>query len=175
MKKLYTFISIGVISLLIGCAPVITNLSGNYQDKPFEVNSPRPLDSVWSSVIDLFAQKGISIKIIDKGSGLIVTEKTSFLKNYSIEKDGKPSKPDAWIVLNYITYGGMDLKPTQVFGEWNVRVKTNNSGGTLININLNNIDALIHYDRTQYTAEKTIIFDGRSTGKFEGIIADFIK
>lgn len=161
--------------ILSACTPTISKLIGTYQTGPFQAISNKNLDVVWSNTIDLFAQKGISIKIIDKSSGLILTEKVSFLKNYTIEQNGKSTNPSAWIVLNQIYWGTGDVKPQVLTGEWNIRLKPSESGGTIINVNITNLIATAHFDRTQYTLERTFDFDARSTGVFESMVADNIK
>lgn len=172
MKKLIPIVTV----FLTGCVATMIPLKGTYPDKPFEVISNKSVDSVWSSVIDLFATKGLSIKVIDKSSGLIVSEKTSFINNYTFENNsGKLEKPAAWIVLAKTTnpMGGFYV-PQKVLGEWNVRVKSNGNK-TVINVNLTNIDASSYFAPSQYSAGGTFVFQGKSTGQFESMIADAIK
>jgi hypothetical protein len=172
MKKI-SYAALGI--LLAGCVATVGTITGKYQDTPYEIKTDKSFEEVWSNVIDFFAQKGISIKIIDKSSGLIISEKTSFLDHYSTEVNGAIRDFDAWIVLNSINHGSFETLPDHVYGEWNVRLKPMDGGGTLINVNLTNIDAGRHVSRTQYTPEQNIVFKGKSTGKFESFIAKTIK
>lgn len=174
MKYLHSITFFVFIALLVSCVPTVSTLTGSYQDKPYEIKTDKDFETVWSNLIDLFAQKGISIKIIDKSSGLIVSEKTSFKQSYTTELNGKAADPNAWIVLNKVDWMGSEIKPDHVYGEWNARIK-NSDGGTIININLTNIDAAAHFNATQYSSERNFVFEGKSTGKFESIIAETIK
>lgn len=159
-----------------GCTPQLAPLKGNYSDKPFEIISDKPVDIVWGNVIDLFATKGLSIKLIDKASGLIVSEKTSFASNYTFEDIyGKLQNPNAWVVLAKISYGGSDMSPDKITGEWNIRIKTASDGKTLINVNLTNIEGSKYIAPSQYTAAQNLTFHGKSTGKFEEVISNLVK
>lgn len=106
----------------------------SYPKKPFMAYTDKSVDEVWSKVIDIFATKGITIKIIDKASGLIVTEDYSFLKSYTFETvSGKPVNPNAMVVCSRILNGlGEPMIPEKITGSWNVRVKPEN-GKTIIN------------------------------------------
>jgi hypothetical protein len=169
MKKIIT---IFVITILSSCgAP--PHLQGKYQDTPFQIETSKSIDDIWSNIIDLFATQGLSIRIIDKSSGLITSDKTSFLLFYSYEdKYGKLYKPDAFIVLNGIkNFLGEYLNPQIVEGEWNVRVKRVENK-TIINVNLINIFA-------KYTSpsdpKTSYNLEAKSTGKFEQKIADIVN
>ena len=118
-------------------------LKGTYLDKPYEVVSDKKFEQVWTNIIDLFATKGLSIKLIDKSSGLIISEKTSFINDYSFEdKTGKLENPNASVVIEKITYSGYNqsAKPEKITGEWNIRIKENSDGKTIVNVNLTNIE-----------------------------------
>ena len=107
------------------------SLKGTYQNTPYEIQTSKPFDTVWSNLIDLFATKGISIKTIDKADGLIVSEKTSFLNSYTFEnKKGKLIDTTAFVV----TCRPRGLDPlTDIIGVWNVRIKVV-GGKTVINV-----------------------------------------
>lgn len=173
-RLLGMFCFLGII-LLSSCRPTVGTLIGKYQDTPYEIKTDKSLDVVWSNIIDFFAQKGISIKIIDKSSGLIICEKTSFLHNYTFEINGTIRDYNAWIVLNHVDYAGAEVRPDHVTGEWNVRIKPAPTGGTLINVNLTNIDASMFIPRSQYSPGMQMTFTGKSTGKFEPFIAQEIN
>jgi hypothetical protein len=177
MKQTFSLlVTLTAITILFGCSPQMLPLKGSYLDKPFEMTSDKSVDSVWSNIIDLFATKGLSIKVIDKNSGLIVSEKTSLMSHYTFEDDnGKLKDPNAWIVLSKIRWMGTDVTPERLTGEWNVRIKSAGGGKTTINVNLTNIEGTRHYSQSQYTTEKNFVFDGRSTGKFEQLIAELVK
>ncbi|WP_147322719.1 hypothetical protein [Emticicia sp. C21] len=64
--------------------------------------------------------------------------------------------------------------PEKITGSWNVRVKPENNK-TVININITNLTASRYFPPSQYTASRTLYLDVKSTGKFEGMIAEMIK
>lgn len=153
-------------------------LKGNYLDKPYEVISDKTFEQVWTNIIDLFATKGLSIKLIDKSSGLIISEKTSFLNDYTFEdKTGNLENPNASVVIEKITYQGYNqsAKPDKITGEWNIRIKDNGNGKTVVNVNLTNIDATSFIAGSQYSPARNLTFNGKSTGKFEELISTLIK
>jgi hypothetical protein len=154
--------------LFYGCGPQLVALKGTYSDKPFQIETTKSKEEVWNRIIELFATKGLSIKLIDKSSGLIVSEKTSFLNTYTVENsDGTIVDPNAFIVCDKVVWQTVEQKPRTVNGEWNIRL-VENSGKTLINVNLVNIEATFYPGQPLYGS-------GRSTGKFEKIISEFIK
>ncbi len=63
------------------------------------ITTTKSVDEVWSKVIDLFAIKGLSIKIIDKLSGLLTSDPFSFLGKNTIETEtGTLINTSAWVV-----------------------------------------------------------------------------
>ena len=153
-------------------------LKGAYLDKPYEVVSDKKFEQVWTNIIDLFATKGLSIKLIDKSSGLIISEKTSFINDYSFEdKTGKLENPNASVVIEKVTYSGYNqsVKPEKITGEWNIRIKDNGNGKTIVNVNLTNIDATTFIAGSQYSPARNMTFNGKSTGKFEELITTLVK
>jgi hypothetical protein len=169
-----------ITSLLLTSCMTLQHLplTGTYLDKPYEIVSDKKFEQVWVNVIDLFATKGLSIKLIDKSSGLIISEKTSFINDYSFEDNtGKLENPEASVVIEKITYSGYNqfLKPEKIIGEWNIRIKDNGSGKTIVNVNLTNIDATSFIAGSQYSPAQNLTFNGKSTGKFEELITTLIK
>lgn len=175
MKNIITLLIISLTLTSCGSIKAIP-IKGTYLEKPFIVYTDKTIDEVWSKVIDIFATKGITIKIIDKASGLIVTEDYSFLKSYTFETvTGKPANPNAMVVCSRIVNGlGDHMIPEKITGSWNVRVKSEN-GKTVININITNLVASRYFPPSQYTVKQTLYLDVKSTGKFEEQIAEMIK
>ena len=178
MKKTLLFISI--VAFLSSCAPKMYPIKGHYPEVTV-IKSSKPVDSVWSKIIDLFATRGIPIRVIDKSSGLISSDRASLKGKYSFEnKDGKIEYKDAWVVLNYYqSHNALnDLQPNTITAEWNVRIKPDGTGST-INVNLVNIIAELHTPAVNagYLSKPAvdIVYDARSTGVFEQIIADIVK
>lgn len=177
MQKIITYLcSIIIITIFYSCTAKVYTLKGNYEDKPFEIVSEKKVDVVWSNIIDLFATKGLSIKVIDKNSGLIVSEKTSLIYNYTFEDgNGKPKDKTAFVVLGKINYLGSNINPDKITGEWNIRIKEMPNGKTSINVNLTNIDATTYIPASQYNPMQNLTFHAKSTGKFEEIISNAVK
>jgi hypothetical protein len=176
MKKTLLFLCVAFAFSSCG-SMVSVPLKGNYVEKPIEITSSKSYDQVWSNVIDLFATKGLSVKLIDKSSGLIVSEKTSLMNNYSFEtENGGLVNPDAYIVLDKHSISGYkQLSPGSVTAEWNVRIKAIDNNSTIINVNLTNINAILNIPGNQYAAASVVTFTGKSTGNFEKLIAEIVK
>lgn len=173
MKKLVLIISL----LAIWSCTKIVPIKGSYQLTPVEVVSTKSKDEVWSKVIDLFAQKGLPIRLIDKSSGLIISDKVSLLNQSTWElPDGKLSDPNAWVVVEKLYSGDQFLPPTYVTGEWNVRVKEQDSK-TIINVNLLNLQAGIgQITPTAFpVSPSTSSLRAQSLGNFERYISDIVK
>ena len=66
---------------------------------PIVSNSDQPFEKVWENVIDYFAQNGIPIRIIDKSSGLIISDKAKLSFTFENAKTGKMNHPDHFVVL----------------------------------------------------------------------------
>ncbi len=175
MKK-YIFIS--ALCMLSACFYVkITPIQGKYAQTPVTFTSESDFETVWDKLIDLFMQKGISIKLIDRSSGIIVSDRAYFPATYEL-KNGGLKDPDAFLVLPKYYYSTTKKTVTvanneKVSGEWNVRIKEKN-GVTSINVNIVNVRYYTYNsDYKSYYEQLTEEF--QSTGNFEKIIADFIR
>lgn len=163
-KLLLFFFSVSLLS----CAPNLYHIKGSYLNKPYQIYSDKSKDEVWNKIIELFSSQGIAIKLIDKNSGLILSERTSFLSDYSYENDdGSLQNPNAFVVCDKVVWQTVLQYPKQVTGEWNIRV-VENSGKTLINVNLVNIQVI-------FSTNPALEGTGKSTGKYERIVADYLK
>ncbi|MEO6313565.1 MAG: hypothetical protein ABIX01_11920 [Chitinophagaceae bacterium] len=165
-----------VFVILHSCSMHIAPLKGTYPKTPIVYTSEKSLDKIWDNIIDMFAQKGLSIKIIDKSSGLIVSEKSRL--SWSLEKkDGSLFDSTNYVVLEKVSAKGSKYfyTPTRVTGEWNVRIKADGKL-TYININLTNIMATYgsaYYSNGRIVEPVEIV--GRTTGVFEKSIYEMIK
>lgn len=168
MKKTLLF---GALTLLTSCAVKIIPLQGTYQDKPFITTVDMPIEQVWDKVIDFFAQNGLPIKIIDRSSGLIISETTRMTWTFET-KDGKLEDPSAWVVLekNIDPGNRKAIRPDVVTASWNIRLKEAGSGKTDINVNLVNIDG----KATVFNTVKSIQ-GGVSTGNFEALLTSLLN
>ena len=176
MTRLKLLFSATIVAtlLLTGCAYKITPLKGTYLDKPFEIISDKSKDQVWDKLIDFFAQKGLSIKIIDRSSGLIISDRSALTWTFEDSK-GKVIDPLAWIVIEKTVDPGPNkvIKPSSVAGDWNVRIKELSNNKTSINVNLVNIKAKREYVSKYGVSEYEI--KALSTGNFEKLISEQIK
>lgn len=183
------FFYASILLFINSCATVKTfPLKGQYPTTPIVFNSENSFDKTWDNLIDVFAQKGLSIKIIDRASGLIISSK-SLLTASMEDKDGKLVNKDAFIAIPaYSAYGrripvsssttGPYATQAQtlanpVYGEWNVRIKANGKGST-INVNIINLTYDVYNSTLKMNTEKTL-FEYKSTGNFEKILSDLIK
>lgn len=196
MKKIFFASAIFGYLALSSCATgKVIPLSGNYPTMPVMLNTEKSVESTWDKLIDLFAQKGLSIKVIDRSSGLIISDKTIFKTTVENEK-GKLEDDNAWIVVSKVHDNALNRKvaisgttsgvyskqliPRDVTGEWNVRIKKDESGKTIINVNIVNV-TYSDYVATGMGSPgyyKDVPLNGafyKSTGVFEKLITDLIK
>jgi len=169
MKTVSLTVLCSCFLIISGCGPKFYPITGNYYggNNPYQIETKKSKEDVWNKIIELFATRGLSIKLLDKSSGLIISEKLPFSGNdCTVENEnGALVNPNAFIVCDKVVWQTIDYEPQEAVGEWNIRV-VGREGKTLINVNLINID--VTYKGKLHGA-------GRSTGKFEGLISDFIK
>jgi hypothetical protein len=159
------------LSLLSACTPGFTALRGNYPQTPIINYTEKSKDQVWDNIIDFFAQKGIPIKIIDKSSGLIVSDKAKLSWSYE-DKKGKLFQPSAFAAIRKFMYPNVSkpVNPEKVTGEWNIRIKEA-GGKTAINVNLYNIEGTYPLGNSNSVRDA----GGKTTGVFEQMIYDAVK
>lgn len=163
--------------LLVSCSVKTIPIKGSYLKPPFVLTTTTPFEKVWDKLIDLFAQKGLPIRIIDKSSGLITSDR-AILTTTVETKDGKLKNTDAFIVIPQIYDPGTRKyspisKYSDVSGEWNVRVKQSD-GQTTINVNIVNIKYQ-NWDAYYKVNRDITLNEYQSTGVFEKLIAETIK
>jgi len=171
-----------LLTLIISCLflyscsvhKVIPVSEDHYDSKTIETSAS--FDQVWDKLIDLFAQNGMSIKVIDRSSGVIVSERG--LVPSTIELDpGKLKNPTAYAVSPKVRYATRDKSLYyELTGEWSVRLKKSDKG-TVISINIGNVEGKYvayddHSNAIVYTKHCPTC---RSTGVFEENISNFIK
>ncbi len=176
MKK---YIFLFFLPALTQCTSKIAPVTKTYQDKPYEIISDNNRDIVWDKIVDFFAKKGLSIKLIDRSSGLIVSDETNLTYTHEDDK-GNLKNPKAWVVLNRIyRYGSkLYIEPSTVTGEWNIRIKSTPENKTNINVNLVNIKYTFLNSSglpDKYSLDYRNKSSGQSTGQFEALIAGNIK
>ncbi|MGN6421651.1 MAG: hypothetical protein ACTHMC_29330 [Pseudobacter sp.] len=150
------------------------------------MKSSNDFDQVWDKLIDLFAQNGLSIKLIDRSSGLVISDNSAVLATWEDKDDNlvhnnadivipkyKNSSLQAYVPVVGGYYKRSDMKnPVRLRGEWNVRVKRDGQGSS-INVNLINV-TFISID-SKGIAHTQMISDYVSTGHFEKEISNIIK
>lgn len=163
------FLSSCLLLLFISCSVKSVPLKNNYPTPPIIYISDSKIDQVWSNLIDFISTTGMSIKIIDKSSGLLITEDYSFLERVSYEdqKTHIIHKPEAYLVSNWFrSTQGQPIIPTKLLANWNIRLKETDKG-TSVAVNITNVRA----EAGQFPYS----FDVRSTGVFEKLIFDKVK
>lgn len=160
-------------------------IKGTYPETPIIINSTKTFDQAWDKLIDIFAQKGLSIKIIDRSSGLIISTKSE-LTTTAEDVNGIPFDKTAFIVVPTVVQFGKKVPVTgtssgayavakiayPAYGDWNVRIKSNGTGCT-INVNINNI-SYNAYDATAKAYKDINLYTYKTTGVFENLLADLI-
>lgn len=181
MKILSAPFGLGIILLFAGCNNKVIPLKGVYQDKPFEFTASAPKEDIWNKLIDVFTAKGLAIKTIDKNSGIITTDNTSFLNSYTYEnKDGSLATPDAMVVCSKVR-GTLTLsssiKPDVITGQWAVRVKEDGNK-TIVDTKLANAVGKVIIQNplvNGQTVAETHDLIVKSTGIFEKTIEEALK
>lgn len=165
-----SFIAAAIL-LLSSCAPGFIALRGQYPQTPIINYTDKSKDQVWDNIIDFFAQKGIPIKIIDKSSGLIVSDKSKLSWSYE-DKKGKLIRPQAFAAVRQLKFPNVNkpVDPEKVTGEWNIRIKETD-GKTSINVNLYNIEGTYPIGNSNSVRDA----GGKTTGVFEQLIYDAVK
>lgn len=157
-----------ILSLLLlstSCMPLV-NLKGSYVDGPYQFTVDKPMDQVWTKIIDVMTDNGFAIKNVDKASGFITSDPHSFVGKYSYEtEDGRLNYGAAYVVIPRVRNGfNITFPPTDVTGSWSIRVKEVDSK-TSVSINLTNIKSFYTHTKGNYSLQ------GKSTGVFEKTIA----
>ena len=170
MKKIIIY---STVLLLAACSVKTIPLKGKYQSETYYQNTSSSVDKVWDKLVDLFAKRGLSIKVIDRSSGLIVSDKYKLTYTFE-DKTGKLLDPTAFVVLPKKIIPGSNtvFSPGYITGEWNVRIKDDGKGGTVINVNLVNINDVSTSLRGGSTES---LSEAISTGVFETYIYNTIK
>lgn len=145
-----------LIALTMTSCFATRQIKGTYPQNLHSVVSTLSVDEVWSKVIDFFATSGVPINVIDKSSGLIVSQKMTF-PTTGENRDGTLVKESAYIVSPSQIINGIPQPVKQVAAVWNIRVK-DVAGKTSISINL-------HIDDVSSV----------STGVFEKQLLDLFK
>lgn len=181
MKTFSAACSFTILLLFIGCNFKTRPLKGVYQDKTYEFVTADSKEKVWNKLLDFFTAEGLIIKTIDKTSGLIVTDITSFLHSYTREaKDGSLIDSNAKVVYSKVraplTFA-LTNKPDVITGQWIVRVKEE-ANKTMVGVKLANIDGRIvlkDSSANRIVPEANYNLTVKSTGVFEKAVEAALK
>jgi hypothetical protein len=167
-----------LVVFLAGCSVKQFPVKNQYLAGPYQTTSSSSKDETWEKIIDFFSQKGLPIKLIDKSSGLIVSEASNL--PVTVEgNQGNLSDPNAWVVVPAVNdkfKKKLIIAPYHgnVTGEWNIRIKSTDENKTLINVNLVNLKYKVREPMANY--ERFIdATTAKSTGSFEKLVADYVK
>lgn len=193
MRKVHLKITALLLSVIVltSCSTKLIPFKNTYPTTPIIVQTTSSFDQVWDKLIDVFAQNGLSIKLIDRSSGLILSGKAVIPASYEYT-NGNLVEPNAFIsIITYKANGRIapfylatigpyasddQIKNIKVYGEWNVRVKKLETGGCSINVNLTSVTYDSYNSSLKYNVEKSMDkAQYRSTGVFENLISEKIK
>lgn len=154
MKKLFYLInSIILIAALNSCMVQQKPLTP-VSSETIVVESNLSKEKVWEKLVDYMATKGFNIKIIDKQSGLVVSEDYSFSNNQThADKNGNLLDSSAYVIVR-------DGKPAEnILGQANIRIKDGINGGSIINVNIVNLRAssVRYVYNGMYNSKKEVI------------------
>lgn len=159
---------------LISCSKYYP-IRGTYPDPPFKITVDMPFEKTWSKVVDIFAERGISIKLIDKSSGIIVSAPTRLSTTYELKKGGLKD-PDAFIVVPVIYDPNAGKRGTyyqtdSYRGEVTVRIKDETSKCTVI-VNIGDVTG---QKIMKGKPENGTVTTFKSTGKFEDAFFELLR
>ena len=166
MKKLLILF---VVTFTFASCGSIVPLKGSYQ-QGYEFTTELPKEQVWRSLIDFFTKKGIGIKLIDKQSGLLISDRYKY--DFTLEDNlGNLVNPDAFLVIE--TYKqGFQNKPRydDVSSEFNVVINDLVDNKTQIKVNVVNQKAILSVPQGMGHLPRIINVNGKSTGVLEKLI-----
>ncbi len=166
MKRLITIIVVS--TLLQSCDNSRVPLKGKYEN-PNTFYFEKSETEVWTGLMAVLCDKGMSVKSMDKFSGVIFGDRYDFTALSSAEDSkGQLVNKNAFLVSQYVVYTGITyVLPNLITADWNVRI-FQHEGKTALKVNVKNISA-------KYQLSQTSFYDAKSTGNFEKMIADSIK
>jgi hypothetical protein len=132
--------------------------------EPYQVTTDLSKDQIWIKLTQFFALNGISIKTVDKNSGLIQSDKIGFGTNCNLEGSDDST---AWALCNRIMDDRFFLYPQVMNGELMFLVQEV-GGKTQINIHFFNLNAY----HSNANAEVNFII--RSTQVLEKRIGNYL-
>lgn len=168
------FVLFTFVVILFSCGYKVIPLKNSYFSGNFIDSVQATKEEVWDKAVDLFAQQGLSIHIIDKESGLITSNAGNI--PWSFEKqNGILVDTNAFVVIPRIVPKGGDFKQavnrySYLTAEWNIRIKSRGAW-TIVNINLVNVNG----HELGRTVRLTPLVEYRSTEVFERLIFNHLQ
>jgi hypothetical protein len=137
---------------------------------PIVISTNLPKEQVWQRLLGLFVSNNIPIKLMDKNSGLMQSERIGLGSHYTLKNADDST---CWALCEVVKNpegDGLYLFPQTINGEIQVYVQET-EGKVLLSINLMNLtatlrDSKIEIDRT---------FDIQSTKRLENIIGKYLQ
>jgi hypothetical protein len=158
---------------------------GDYPKTPYIIKTDKSFNDVWENIIDLLAMTGMSVKMIDKENGIIISEITDMANVTSFEnEDGSLMNPNAFVAAESYEYPMNTFSIGSLLCSWNIRVKDKNDFRIImVNLTFKSIVVNGHtwadtYDVTKYPSyykPEDYPPGIKSTGVFEQSIIDFIN
>ncbi len=137
---------------------------------PVVITVNLPKEQVWQRVMDLFVANSIPIKLMDKSSGLIQSERLGLGSHYAL-KHADDSL--AWALCDAVKSSEGDsfyLFPQVINTELQVYVRETADGKVLLSLNLMNMMAASHDPDTGNDRDFAI----KSTKRLENIIGNYL-
>ena len=165
MKKL--LILFVVTFTFTSCARLVP-LKGTYQ-QGYEFTTELPKEQVWRNLIGFFTKRGIGIKIIDKQSGLLITDRYKY--DYTTEDNlGNLVNPDSPLVMETYKSGLLYKSSYDITAEFNVVINDLANSKTEIKVNIVNSRAIVSVPQSMGHLPKLVEIGAKSTGVLENKI-----
>lgn len=149
---------------LASCRSLVP-LQGKYQEAPVKESYNSKFDSVWDSVIDFISDTGQEVQLIDKGSGIIISD--AHIANSGDmsheDKRGRLINSNALVVIERYNdeFPRGEALGKVASAKWTIRVKRESDAVT-------SVAALLHIKSVTYFNPKLADkFAGKSTGNYE--------
>jgi hypothetical protein len=128
-------------------------------------------EQAWQKVMDLFVANSIPIKLMDKSSGLIQSEKVGLGTHYALKGS---TDSTVWAYCDALASPegeGFFLFPQTINTELQVYVREIDAGNVFLSVNLLNSKAVYTDANTGNERE----YDVQTTKRLEAIIANFVS
>lgn len=169
-KSIFMMMLLASVMCFHSCATFqIEPLQGEYSSGK-SVETDKSVDEVWESLIDYFAMSAAPISLIDKESGLIVSERATC--SATVERNGKPLDSSAYVIIPDYFRNSWTTSPLAPHflvstASFSVRVKPVD-GKTLIYVNLYGMRVFSERSNESWGY-------GSSTGVFEKELLKFLS